>query len=93
MCKVLNAKHVGKHATATRVYVGRPSKWGNPFVIGRDGSRDDVIAKYRTWIMQQPALLKALHELKGKDLVCWCAPERCHANVLLDLVAHYRSAR
>jgi len=33
-----------------QVYIGRPSKWGNPFVIGRDGSRADVIAKYRTWI-------------------------------------------
>jgi hypothetical protein len=90
MCKVLNAKHVGKHTTAARVYVGRPSKWGNPFVIGRDGKRDDVIAKYRAWIMQQPALLQALHELKGKDLICWCAPERCHADVLLELAARDR---
>lgn len=90
MCKVLNARRVGKHATATRVYVGRPSKWGNPFVIGRDGTRDDVIAKCRTWIMRQPALLAALDELRGKDLVCWCAPEPCHADVLLDLAASDR---
>jgi hypothetical protein len=85
MCKVMNAKQVGKRATADRVYVGRPSKWGNPFVIGRDGSRDDVIAKYRAWIVRQPELLAALHELRGKDLVCWCAPERCHAEVLVEL--------
>ena len=90
MCKVLNAKRVGKHSTGTRIYVGRPSKWGNPFVIGRDGSRNEVIAKYRAWIVQQPALLAALRELRGKDLVCWCAPERCHADVLIDLVAHDR---
>ena len=44
MCKVINARQVGKQQAADRVYVGRPSKWGYPFVIGRDGSRDDVIA-------------------------------------------------
>jgi hypothetical protein len=49
-----------------------PSKWGNPFVIGRDGSRDEVIAKYRSWIVRQPALMTTLHELRGKNLVCWC---------------------
>jgi len=42
----------------------------NPFVIGRDGSRDEVIAKYRAWIGQQPALMAALYELRGKNLVC-----------------------
>ena len=47
MCKVLNARQVGKRPRPDRIYVGRPSKWGNPFVIGRDGSRDEVIAKYR----------------------------------------------
>ena len=59
-----------------------PSKWGNPFVIGRDGSRDEVIAKYRAWIVRQPALMAALHELRGKDLVC---AERCHADGLIEL--------
>jgi uncharacterized protein DUF4326 len=55
------------------------------FVIGRDGSRDEVIAKYRAWIVRQPALMAALHELRSKDLICWCAPERCHAEVLIEL--------
>jgi hypothetical protein len=72
MCEVLNVRRVGRRAAPDRVYVGRPSKWGNPFVLGRDGSRDDVIAKYRAWIVRQPALMAALHELRGKDLVCWC---------------------
>jgi hypothetical protein len=85
MCKVLNARHVGKQSAGNRVYVGRPSKWGNPFVIGRDGARHEVIAKYRAWIVRQPALMAALGELRGKDLVCWCAPERCHAEVLIEL--------
>ena len=63
MCRVLNVRQVGKRPAADRVYVGRPSKWGNPFVIGRDGTREEVIAKYRDWILRQPALVAALHEL------------------------------
>ena len=58
---------------------------GNPFVIGRDGSRADVIAKYRAWIVAQPDLMGALEELRGRDLVCWCAPLACHGDVLADL--------
>lgn len=85
MCKVLNARQVGKLTTDTKVYVGRPSKWGNPFVIGRDGSRDDVIAKYRAWIVEQPNLMRSLGELRGRNLVCWCAPQVCHADVLIEL--------
>src|SRR5258708_35076297 len=78
MCKVLSARQAGKRPSPDCVYVGRPSKWGNPFVIGRDGSRDEVIAKYRAWIVQQPALMAALHELRGKNLVCARAlPRRC----------------
>ncbi len=87
MCKVLNARQVGTRPAADRVYVGRPSKWGNPFAIGRDGTRDEVIAKYRSWLMQQPALLAQLPELRGKNLVCWCAPQRCHADVLVEFAA------
>jgi Domain of unknown function (DUF4326) len=64
------------------VYVGRPSKWGNPFVIGRDGMRSEVIARYERWLLEQPELVAALHELRGKRLGCWCAPRGCHADVL-----------
>lgn len=85
MCKVLNARNVGKRLSATRLYIGRPSKWGNPFVIGRDGSRADVIAKYRAWIVAQPALMNALDELRGRDLICWCAPLACHGDLLVEL--------
>jgi hypothetical protein len=60
MCKVLNARRVGRRQAPDRVYVGRPSKWGNPVVIGRDGSRDEVIAKYRAWLVQQPELMAAV---------------------------------
>jgi len=68
------------------VYVGRPSKWGNPFTIGRDGARAQVIAKYRAWILTQPALVEAARrELRGKVLACWCAPLACHAEVLAEI--------
>lgn len=66
------------------VYVGRPSKWGNPFVIGRDGDRCAVIRKYADWLTRQPELLAALGELRGRRLVCWCAPQACHADVLAE---------
>jgi len=68
------------------VYIGRPSGWGNPYRIGRDGSRDDVIRKYREWIMKQPKLLARLPELQGKRLGCWCHPKGCHGDVLVELV-------
>ena len=84
MCKV-NARKVGKRSSATQVYIGRPSKWGIPFVIGRDGTRADVIAKYRASVATQPELMGALEELRGRDLVCWCAPLACHGDVLVDL--------
>jgi hypothetical protein len=66
------------------VYVGRPSKWGNPYVIGKDGTREEVIAKYKNWLLRAGPV-DQLHELRGKDLVCWCAPQGCHGDVLLDL--------
>lgn len=71
------------------VYIGRPGPWGNPFVVGRDGTRGEVIAKYEEWLInQRPDLFKALHELRGKVLGCWCAPLPCHGDVLLRLANH-----
>jgi uncharacterized phage-like protein YoqJ len=67
------------------VYVGRPSKWGNPFILGRDGNREEVIAKYEAWVKTQASLMGSLEELTGKSLICHCAPEACHADVLLRL--------
>jgi hypothetical protein len=67
------------------VYIGRPSKWGNPFVIGRDGPRTQVIERYERWLLEQHELLAALPELAGKTLGCWCAPHACHGDVLARL--------
>ncbi len=58
------------------VYIGRPGKWGNPFSIGKDGTREDVIKKYEEWIRNNSKLLNDLHELKGKILSCWCGLKR-----------------
>ncbi len=67
------------------VYIGRPSKWGNPFTIGRDGTREEVIAKYLKHVLYHPELVDALPELKGKVLGCWCKPLSCHGDVLVKL--------
>lgn len=79
--KVLN-----KRVSDDGVYIGRPSKFGNPFVIGCDGDRDEVVRKYERFLMGRPDLVEAAkRELKGQNLVCWCAPHACHGDVLLRI--------
>jgi len=68
------------------VYIGRPSKWGNPFLIGKDGSRKEVIEKYEKYILENENLINDLHELEGKVLGCWCKPKACHGDVLVRLI-------
>ena len=80
-------KHIKEQVEINDVYIGRPSKWGNPYSIGQDGTRSDVIAKHREWLKGQPHLLDALPELKGKNLVCYCAPQACHGDTLLKLTS------
>lgn len=91
MCKVLNKRLAGVPENA--VYIGRGSKWGNPFVIGRDGDRAEVIARYSRWLRRQHQLLRALDELRGCDLVCYCAPLPCHGDLLLWLARASRQER
>lgn len=67
------------------VYIGRPSKWGNPYVVGRDGNRHEVCEKYRSFMQNNPQLLSEVGELKGKTLGCWCAPKACHGDILMEL--------
>lgn len=74
------------------VYIGRPSKWGNPFshlpktrADYRVDTREDAIQMYEAWIQTQPDLMRALGELKGKVLGCWCHPKPCHGDVLVRL--------
>jgi hypothetical protein len=68
------------------VFIGRPSKWGNPFEIGKDGTRIEVIQKYEEYLLSNPELLKDLEELRGKVLGCWCKPSACHGDVLVKLL-------
>ena len=85
MCNVIHIRD--KKGTDDEVYIGRGSKWGNPFRIGA-WNREEVIQKYelaiRTGHMKH--LLKDLHELRGKTLVCFCKPHRCHGDVLAELI-------
>ncbi len=67
------------------VRIDRKTKWGNPFIVGRDGTREEVIQQFADWIVEQPTLMAALHELKGKKLGCWCHPSPCHGQVLARL--------
>jgi len=86
---VLNKHRHGIPAGA--IYIGRGSKWGNPFRIGVDGDRATVIARYATWLREQHDLLRALDELRGKNLVC--APQACHGDLLLRLANPSRDER
>jgi hypothetical protein len=65
------------------VFIGRPGRWGNPFILGRDGDRQEVIEKYRAWLRTQPQLVeRARRELAGRVLGCYCAPLTCHGDIL-----------
>ena len=68
------------------VYIGRPGPWGNPFEIGIDGTRAEVIEKYRIYMLTNTELLSKLPELNGKVLGCWCKPKACHGDVLVELL-------
>lgn len=67
------------------VRIDRRTKWGNPFKIGRDGTREEVIEKYELWLRQTGLVEIVKRELRGKDLLCWCHPLPCHGDVLLRI--------
>jgi hypothetical protein len=77
------------------VFVGRPTKWGNPFTVDPDCCsrtmhffRQQAVDQYRLWIADQSELHKAIRDqLAGRDLMCWCPFDQpCHADVLLEIV-------
>jgi len=69
------------------VFVDRTSPWGNPFVLNADGDRDQVCDAYAThYLPNKPSLQSKIGGLKGKGLVCHCAPLRCHADALKEIV-------
>jgi hypothetical protein len=77
---VVNIRAVKRHEYD--VYIGRGSKWGNPFVIGQDGNREEVIAKYEEYFLGDAYLQMCLPELEDKILGCYCTPAACHGDIL-----------
>ena len=67
------------------INIGRPSKWGNPFKIGKDGTRAEVLAKFRAWFPTSGGL-KQIEELRGKTLGCYCKPQDCHGDYYLEIL-------
>jgi hypothetical protein len=69
--------------------VDRATEWGNPFRIGRDGDRAEVIRLFREYALIMLSVYPDwLEPLRGRDLACWCSPEPCHAQVLAELANH-----
>lgn len=84
MPRIYNFRHFNHHSDAIRC--DRKTKFGNQFIIGKDGNRNDVCDKYEKWIWEPEQLSlreQIMDELKGKDLICWCYPERCHCETLM----------
>lgn len=70
-------------------YPKKDSIWANPFKVDKDGTREEVIEKYRKYIIDKinrENLWDELEKLRGKNLVCWCKPEACHGDVLVELL-------
>jgi len=75
--------HIRQGQPPGSVYIGRPSKWGNPFEVGKDGTREEVLLKYTAYFLGRPDLIEAARtELRGWDLVCFCKPLACHGDLL-----------
>jgi hypothetical protein len=77
------------------VYIGRPSKWGNPYshktgtlAKFKVNTREEAIASYREYLHSQPSLIQALPDLRGKILGCWCKPLACHGDILAEESDH-----
>jgi hypothetical protein len=96
--RVLLSRAKGWRMPPNTVKIDRATRWGNPFVIGTDGTREECIALYRRFVAGNAATRRAnvlvarklvaehAHELKGKNLACWCPLDGpCHADVLLEL--------
>jgi len=66
--------------------IHRGTRWGNPFHIGKDGNREEVIIKYEKYIRGREDLLADLPKLVGERLGCFCYPKPCHGNILVKLI-------
>lgn len=68
--------------------IDRTTAFGNPFIIGKDGTREEVIAKYRDYfrnrLLKDPACRAAVEKLRDRILGCWCKPEACHGDIIKE---------
>jgi hypothetical protein len=97
--RVLLSRKRGAKLPANTIVVARPSRWGNPFVIGaplRPGTdskpltRAEAVAAFRSWLALDPEGMQlaadAKVELRGKNVACWCRlDELCHGDVWLEV--------
>lgn len=81
------------------VYIGRGSKWGNPYTTIQDKetlaseiveTSEEAISKYKEYVLNTPELMESLDELEGKTLGCFCKPKPCHGDVLLELLTQVK---
>lgn len=81
---------VNKYKSKFDVYIGRPSIFGNPYAIGKDGTRDEVIEKYFHYfnnrIINDPIFLEEVLKLKDKILGCFCSPQKCHGDIIVNFL-------
>lgn len=90
MISLINVK---KDKTTEFVYIGRAnyglglpqSKWGNPFHMKNESQRVSVLTSYLEYVVGNEELMASLHELDGQTLGCYCAPKKCHGNILIML--------
>lgn len=90
-------KVVNKRSGEPGVYIGRPSLLGNPFVIGKHGNREEVVEKYKEFFYDQlgksrpfadeiDRITNIYRTTGALTLICWCAPELCHGDVIRDYI-------
>ena len=87
MCNGTEVINTYKDKDLNYVYIGRGSPFGNPFVIGKDGTREEVIEKYRSYFkgrLEDSTFRSMVLRLKGKNLGCFCKPQACHGDVIKE---------
>lgn len=78
--------HNKKNKVKVTVYIGRPSVFGNPFILNKDGDRKTVVRKYEEYVRNNYEILEAIKELKEDDVLgCYCSPLECHGDVILKI--------
>ena len=91
MARIVNLKHEPDAVANGAVRIDRRTRWGNKFVIGRDGNREQVIARFRAdlWrrIRAGEIALADLAALNSRTLACHCHPKPCHGLVLARAAA------